>query len=64
MQKIKSKIPELIKKGLDGRSQRWLCFKTGLNESEFSSRMKGWKLFTQEEIDKINAVLQTNIQLD
>ena len=64
MQKIKSKIPELIKKGLDGRSQRWLCFKTGLNESEFSARMKGWKPFTQEILDKVNEALKTNIELD
>ena len=64
MQKVIESLQEQVKKALDGRSQRWLCFKVQISESDFSKKVRGKLMkFTQEEIDAINAVLKSNIKL-
>lgn len=57
----KSSIQEQIKQALDGRTQRWLCFKAEIPESELSRKMKGKEEFTKEEINRINILLNCNI---
>lgn len=55
-------IPEQIKLALDGRTQRWLCFKAEIAESELSRKMQGKEQFTAEEISRINNLLGSNIK--
>ena len=56
-------IPEQVVIALDGRTQRWLSLNIRMPENELSKKMKGKKLFTQEEIDTINSVLKSQIKL-
>ena len=58
----KLSIPDQIKQALDGRTQRWLCFKAEIAESELSRKMKGKEQFTTEEISRINNLLGSNIR--
>ena len=62
-QKTTLTVPEQIKIALDGRTQRWLSFKVEIPESDFSKKMNGALDFTQDEIDRINARLSSNIQM-
>lgn len=54
-------IPERIKEALDGRTQRWLCFKALIPEADLSKKMKGKLRFSEEEIKKIENALGTKI---
>ncbi len=56
-------IPELIKVGLDGRTQKWLSEKTGINTSELSLIMTGRLKTTQNQLDKINNILNLNLKI-
>lgn len=57
------KIHEQIKDALDGRTNRWLSKKTGINEADLSRAISGKLILTQKRYDKINAVLGTNITI-
>ena len=54
---------EQIEIALDGRSQRWLAMEIKMPETDLSKRMNGKTFFKKEEIDKINARLNANIEL-
>ena len=56
-------IHEQVKKAMDGRSNRWLALEVRMPESELSKKLKGYKEFTKEEIDAINARLKSKIKL-
>lgn len=56
-------IPDQVRDALDGRTQRWLSFNVKIPESDLSKKMNNSVPFTQEEIDRINAVLKSNIKL-
>lgn len=57
-------INQQIKKGLDGRTQRWLCLKTSIAETEFSNKMKQRKSqwFTEGELKRIEKVLKIKLE--
>lgn len=54
MEKTLLPVKDQVKKGLDGRSQRWLCLQVGILESELSKKMKGMIDFSEDEIKRIN----------
>lgn len=56
-------IPDQVRDALDGRTQRWLSFNVKIPESDLSKKMNNSVPFTQDEIDRINAVLKSNIKL-
>lgn len=45
------------------RNQRWLSDQICMREPLLSEKINGRKDFTQEELDKINKVLNTNFKL-
>lgn len=53
-----------ISEALDGRTQRWLSFRTMIAESDLSKKMNGKAEFTQDEINKIEEVLSCKITTD
>lgn len=61
--KKSASLGKLIKSHLN-RNQRWLAKETGMREPDLSEKLNDLKQFTQEELDKINSVLQTNYKLD
>jgi len=63
MSKVKLSVADQINEALDGRTRRWLCFRAMIGEPEMSLKLQGKKKFNQEEIDRINAVLKSNIKL-
>lgn len=63
MEKTKSAtIQEQIILALDGRTQRWLSFRAQIPESDLSRKMNDKDTFTQEEVDRINEVLNCSIK--
>jgi hypothetical protein len=56
-------IPNQVRAALDGRTQRWLSFEIRMPETDLSKKLNGELDFTQEELDKINERLKSNIQL-
>lgn len=65
MEKVKSiTIPEKIITALDGRTQRWLSFRAQIPESDLSKKMNGKDDFSQEELNRINEVLNCSISLE
>ena len=62
MEKTKTiSVVDQIKAALDGRTQRWLSLRAQIPESDLSKKMNGTWEFDQEEIDKINEVLNCSI---
>jgi hypothetical protein len=57
-------IGEQVIKAMDGRTNRMLSLEIRMPESELSKKLKGYKDFTQEEIDAINARLNSDIKLE
>ncbi len=55
-------LKEKIKEALDGRSQRWLSLKMPMAETDLSRKISNNQL-TQQEIDRINSILNSNITL-
>ncbi len=55
----------LIKNHLEKRGikQSWLCEKTGISKSHMSNLLSERVLFTQENLDKINSILETNFTM-
>jgi DNA-directed RNA polymerase specialized sigma54-like protein len=49
-------LTELLKIALDGRTNRWLANKTGIQESEISRIVSGRLIPTEKQLDKIRAV--------
>ncbi len=66
MEKTALSISEQIKVALDGRTQRWLSLEAKIPEADLSKKMNGVEgfLFTQEEINRINARLGCTIVMD
>lgn len=52
-----------IKEALDGRKQYWLAEKLGIPDDYLSNKLNGRKQLTQEELDKINVILDTSFTL-
>ena len=48
-------LTELLKIALDGRTNRWLANKTGIQESEISRIVSGRLIPTDEQLEKIRA---------
>jgi DNA-directed RNA polymerase specialized sigma54-like protein len=48
-------LTELLKIALDGRTNRWLANKTGIQESEISRIVSGRLIPTEKQLDKIRA---------
>lgn len=64
MSKEKLTTPQQIEIALDGRTQRWLALEVKIPESELSRKMKSVSLFTQDEINRINTRLKSNVVLN
>lgn len=62
MEKTILSIPEQVKIALDGRTQRWLALNARIHETEVSKKMNGDVPFTEEEINRINDLLNVNIK--
>jgi plasmid maintenance system antidote protein VapI len=62
--KIKEKktIGEQIKL-MFSRNQSWLARQVGLSEAQLSRKINDTKEWTQEDLDKINKVLNTDFKL-
>ena len=52
---IRRTLTELLKIALDGRTNRWLANKTGIQESEISRIVSGRLIPTDKQLDKIRA---------
>jgi len=59
---IKAKLLELTNTDGLKRTQRWLAAQTGIGEVDLSTKM-GKNSFTQDDLNKINAVLSTNFKI-
>ena len=55
-------VPEQVKVALDGRTQRWLSFGARISEYDLSKKLNGTLDFSQEELDRINEVLKSEIK--
>jgi DNA-directed RNA polymerase specialized sigma54-like protein len=51
----KRTLTELLKIALDGRTNRWLANKTGIQESEISRIVSGRLIPTDKQLEKIRA---------
>lgn len=56
-------IGKKIKEALDGRTQRWLAVQVGMTDVDLSNRINGIHQFNQEQLDKINLVLDLNLEI-
>jgi len=55
-------VPEQVKVTLDKRTQRWLSFGARISEYDLSKKLNSTLDFSQEEIDRINEVLKSEIK--
>jgi len=62
MDKVALTVPEQVKIALDGRTQRWLSFSARIPEADLSKKINGVWEFTDEEISRINQVLNCKIK--
>jgi plasmid maintenance system antidote protein VapI len=64
VQKIKEKrsIGDQIKDHFI-KNQSWLAEQIGMSEAQLSRKIKGTKEWTQDDLDKINKVLNTDFKL-
>ena len=62
-EKLKQQVINDVKVALDGRTQRWLALEIKMPEDNLSKRMQGIVWFSQEEIETINARLNSKIIL-
>jgi hypothetical protein len=60
---IKDKLSKLSKTDGLKRTQRWLATQAKLGEVELSNKMNGNTDFTQDELNEINRVLDTNFTI-
>lgn len=65
MEKTALAIPvvDQVRKAMDGRTIRWLALEIKMPETELSKRMNGHVDFKQEEINAINARLNSKIKI-
>lgn len=56
-------VGQQVEAALDGRTQRWLALKAGIPESDLSKKMAGKMDFNASEIDRINEILKSEIQI-
>lgn len=66
MASVRKKPTEMGKKiikALDGRTQRWLSQKTDISDVDLSNRINGVFQFTQDQLDRINLILDLNLEL-
>lgn len=57
LQKVVEKRKTIILKAMDGRTQRALAEKTGIDETLISKWINGLLIFEQPELEKIDAAL-------
>jgi hypothetical protein len=62
MENVLLSIAEQIKTALDGRTQRWLCLRIQMPESDFSNKLKGRYQFSDDELTRIGQVLGVEIK--
>ncbi len=64
MEEVQEKlsIADQIRKGLDGRTQLWLCFEIRMGENKLSRKLNGLSEWTDDELQKISARLGIEIQ--
>jgi hypothetical protein len=55
-------VADQVKYALDGRTQRWLSFRAEIPESDLSKKMNGVLDFTEDEIKRINEILDCKIK--
>ena len=55
-------VQDQIKIALDGRTQRWLALEIKMPEDSLSRKMKGYDVFSEEEISAINKRLKSDIK--
>lgn len=55
---IGDRIKDLFK-----RNQSWLAHKTGISDAQLSRKINGLRDWTQEDLDKINKVLNTDFKI-
>lgn len=63
--KTKQKLPldKAIIEAMDSRSQQWLSEKTGIHYAQISRILNGLRP-NQSQLEKINAVLNTDFTID
>ena len=54
---LHEKIAEQIIVALDGRTKRWLSFEIRVAEQDISRKFKGVNLWKEEELEKIEVLL-------
>lgn len=54
---LHEKIAEQITTALDGRTKRWLSFEIRVAEQDLSRKFKGTNEWKEEELEKIQSVL-------
>lgn len=62
-EKVILTISEQVKIALDGRTQRWLSFGARIPEYELSKKMNNLVDFTEDEVNRINEVLKSEIKI-
>jgi len=60
--KARQKLGAQIKKALDGRKQKWLAQKLGINDAHLSNKLSGVLPFSDQEIEDINILLSTEFE--
>jgi hypothetical protein len=60
---LNQKISDKIRYAMVGRTQRWLSDQTLIPEDRLSNKMRSRTKWTQEDLDKINKVLNTDFKL-
>ena len=58
---LHEKIAEQITTALDGRTKRWLSFEIRVAEQDLSRKFKGTNEWKDEEIEKIESLLNFKI---
>lgn len=56
-------VSEQISEKLDGRSQRWLANKIGMDEPLLSNKMNGKSRFTVPEVELIASILDCTFEI-
>ncbi len=64
LKSVKERRKKMIEDALDGRTQKWLADKLGLDTTSLYHKIAGLVEFTQEELNKINDNLGTDFTLN
>ncbi len=63
LKSAKDKRKKLIEDALDGRTQKWLADKLGLDTTSLYHKIAGLMEFSQDELNTINETLGTDFKL-